>query len=69
VGVKTIAISVGEEIDTLEDYYEPFLVQIGLLKRTPRGRMATPAAYKHLQIRDLPLPDEAAQETLFDEGE
>ncbi len=47
-GVKTIAISVGEETDTIEDYYEPFLVQIGFIKRTPRGRMATPAAYAHI---------------------
>ncbi len=50
VGVKTIAISVGEEIDTLEDFYEPFLVQAGLLKRTPRGRVATRMAYDHLGI-------------------
>ncbi len=50
VGLKTIAISVGEETDTLEDYYEPFLVQTGLIKRTPRGRMATLNAYKHLGI-------------------
>src|SRR5208337_1815815 len=50
VGLKTIAISVGEETDTLEDYYEPFLVQTGLLKRTPRGRMATDGAYRHLGL-------------------
>jgi Holliday junction DNA helicase RuvB len=50
VGLKTIAISIGEETDTIEDYYEPFLVQIGLLKRTPRGRMVTALAYKHLGI-------------------
>ncbi|MFA5517875.1 MAG: Holliday junction branch migration DNA helicase RuvB [Spirochaetota bacterium] len=50
VGLKTIAISVGEETDTLEDYYEPFLVQTGLLKRTPRGRMATESAFKHLGL-------------------
>jgi Holliday junction DNA helicase RuvB len=48
VGLKTIAISVGEETDTIEDYYEPFLVQSGLLKRTSRGRMVTLNAYKHL---------------------
>ncbi len=48
VGVKTIAISIGEEVDTIEDYYEPFLVQAGLLKRTPRGRMVTRKAYSHL---------------------
>ena len=50
VGIKTIAISIGEEIDTLEDYYEPFLVQSGLIKRTPRGRVATPIAYHHMGI-------------------
>jgi Holliday junction DNA helicase RuvB len=50
VGVKTIAISIGEESDTVEDYYEPFLVQSGLLKRTPRGRVATRRAYEHLQL-------------------
>ena len=48
VGIKTIAISLGEEIDTLEDFYEPYLVQIGFIKRTPRGRMATELAYRHL---------------------
>lgn len=48
VGIKTIAISVGEETDTIEDYYEPFLVQSGLLKRTSRGRMTTRHAYEHL---------------------
>ncbi len=50
VGIKTIAISVGEEIDTLEDFYEPFLVQAGLLKRTPRGRVVTQMAFAHLGI-------------------
>jgi len=66
VGIKTIAISVGEEIDTLEDYYEPFLVQTGLLKRTPRGRMATINAYKHLGIKfNNSVQDDEA--TLFDE--
>ncbi|PKG31738.1 Holliday junction branch migration DNA helicase RuvB, partial [Methanoregula sp.] len=48
VGVKTIAISVGEEVRTIEDVYEPFLIQIGCLKRTPQGREVTPAAKKHL---------------------
>lgn len=67
VGIKTIAISVGEEIDTLEDYYEPFLVQIGLLKRTPRGRVATQSAYSHLGIKDMPESQELIQETLFDQ--
>ena len=66
VGIKTIAISVGEEIDTLEDYYEPFLVQSGFLKRTPRGREATGAAYKHMGIKS---PHNDLQETLFDEDQ
>ena len=48
VGAETLAISVGESIDTLEDFYEPYLIQRGFLKRTPRGRMATQAAYRHL---------------------
>jgi len=66
VGLKTIAISVGEETDTLEDYYEPFLVQSGLLKRTPRGRMVTSHAYKHLGI-ELTRMAEDNQQILFDE--
>jgi len=48
VGVKTIAISVGEEVRTIEDVYEPYLIQIGFLKRTSQGREVTPAAKKHL---------------------
>ena len=48
VGAETLAITVGEAVDSLEDYYEPFLIQVGLLARTPRGRIATPLAYKHL---------------------
>lgn len=47
VGVDTIAASVGEQRDTLEDVYEPFLLQEGLLHRTPRGRVATPLAYRY----------------------
>jgi Holliday junction DNA helicase RuvB len=52
VGAETLAISIGESIDTLEDYYEPYLIQCGLLQRTPRGRMATEKAYRHLGISD-----------------
>jgi Holliday junction DNA helicase RuvB len=48
VGVGTIAAAVGEDADTIEEVYEPFLVQHGFLQRTPRGRMATPQAYRHL---------------------
>lgn len=48
VGIETLAVSLGEETDTLEDVYEPFLIQAGLLQRTPAGRRATPQAYAHL---------------------
>jgi holliday junction DNA helicase RuvB len=55
VGAKTIAISVGEEVRTIEDVYEPYLIQIGFLKRTPQGREVTPAAKKHLNLlHDVP---------------
>lgn len=50
VGAETLAISLGEAEDTLEDYYEPYLIQRGLLQRTPRGRVATALAYEHLGI-------------------
>ncbi|MDR0599201.1 MAG: Holliday junction branch migration DNA helicase RuvB [Treponema sp.] len=50
VGAETLAISVGEGVDTLEDYYEPYLIQAGLLQRSPRGRIATDLAYRHLGI-------------------
>jgi Holliday junction DNA helicase RuvB len=50
VGAETLAISVGEALDTLEDYYEPYLIQAGLLQRTPRGRMVTERAYTHLGL-------------------
>lgn len=66
VGLKTIAVSVGEETDTLEDFYEPFLVQSGLLNRTPRGRVATRGAYEHLKIPYAARPDEGPQAGLFD---
>jgi Holliday junction DNA helicase RuvB len=48
VGLVTLAHCVGEEPDTVEDAYEPYLLQQGLLQRTPRGRMATPRAFAHL---------------------
>jgi len=50
VGVETIAAAINEETDTLEDVYEPYLMQLGLLQRTPRGRMATKETYKYLGI-------------------
>lgn len=54
VGLKTIAANIGEETATIEEMYEPYLMQIGFLKRTPRGRMVTAAAYEHL---GLPQPN------------
>jgi Holliday junction DNA helicase RuvB len=48
VGVSTLAVAVGEERETVEEVAEPFLVRAGLLARTPRGRVATPAAWAHL---------------------
>ena len=48
VGIDALASSLGEEVDTIEDVYEPYLLQIGFLSRTPRGRMPMPAAYEHL---------------------
>jgi holliday junction DNA helicase RuvB len=53
IGLSTLAVSVGEETETIEDAYEPFLLKAGLVLRTPRGRLATPAAYRHL---GLPVP-------------
>ncbi len=50
VGLSTLAVTVGEETDTLEDVYEPYLLICGLLKRTPRGRVATPRAWAHLGL-------------------
>lgn len=50
VGIESVASSIGEEVATIEDVYEPYLLQQGFLKRTPRGRVATPLAYEHLKI-------------------
>ncbi len=58
VGLNTIAAALGEEMATIEDVYEPFLMQVGFLHRTPRGRMATENAYRHL---GLPLPQNGQQ--------
>ncbi len=66
VGLSTLAVAVGEEAQTLAETVEPFLIQQGLLARTPRGRVATPSAYEHL---DLPAPDAgsgAPSGSLFD---
>jgi Holliday junction DNA helicase RuvB len=56
VGLDTIAATIGEESQTIEDVYEPYLLQIGFLQRTPRGRMATSLAYRHL---GLPEPQQS----------
>ncbi|WP_243360928.1 Holliday junction branch migration DNA helicase RuvB [Fundidesulfovibrio terrae] len=53
VGVKTLAVACSEEVRTLEDIYEPYLIQCGLIKRTPRGRVATAKAYQHLKTHSL----------------
>ena len=50
VGLETLAASIGEDSGTLEDVYEPYLLQNGFLQRTPRGRVVTPLAYKHLGL-------------------
>jgi Holliday junction DNA helicase RuvB len=51
VGIKPIAVVLGEEERTIEDTYEPFLVRVGLVDRTPQGRVATKKAYEHLGIK------------------
>jgi Holliday junction DNA helicase RuvB len=58
VGLSTLAVAVGEEQDTIEDVYEPYLLQQGLIMRTPRGRVATPAAFVHLGLEP---PDQGAR--------
>jgi Holliday junction DNA helicase RuvB len=65
VGVATLAAATAEESDTIEDVYEPYMLQLGFLQRTPRGRIATQRAYEHLGI---PYPDdrsEIRQKTLW----
>ena len=58
VGLSTLAVTVGEEADTIEDVYEPYLLQRGFLQRTPRGRTATPHAFRHL---GMAVPEPVAQ--------
>jgi Holliday junction DNA helicase RuvB len=64
VGLSTLAISVGEQTETVEDVYEPFLIQQGLLMRTPRGRVALPVAWQHLGLVP-PAPPPGGSPTLF----
>ena len=66
VGLNTLAVSVGEEAETIESVVEPFLVRIGLLTRTPRGRVATAAAWRHFGIPSRKL-DSSQPPTLFDD--
>jgi Holliday junction DNA helicase RuvB len=61
VGVNTLAVAVGEEAGTIEEVYEPYLIQEGFIKRTPRGREATQLAYKHFKLK----PQGSSQPTLF----
>jgi len=65
VGVDTLSAAVSEEKDTIEDVYEPFLIQEGFLKRTPRGRVATKRAYDHFGLKPACGPGDADQERLF----
>ncbi|MFL5524138.1 MAG: Holliday junction DNA helicase RuvB C-terminal domain-containing protein, partial [Gemmatimonadaceae bacterium] len=65
VGVSTIAAAVGEDAGTLEEVYEPFLVQNGFLQRTPRGRVATAQAYRHFGFNPPSTSSGAQQPTLF----
>ncbi len=62
VGLKTISAAISEEAETIEDVYEPYLLQLGFLERTPRGRKATKLAYKHLNINDK----DSDEKSLFD---
>ncbi|MDM1010567.1 Holliday junction branch migration DNA helicase RuvB [Clostridium perfringens] len=67
VGIETLAYFVGEELDTIEDVYEPYLLQKGFIVRTPRGRMATDKAYKHLgRVRFNESKIDSKQCTLFE---
>jgi Holliday junction DNA helicase RuvB len=61
VGLSTLAVAVGEEPDTLEDVYEPFLLRLGFIRRTPRGRMATEAAFAHVGV----TPSDTERAKLF----
>ncbi len=64
VGASTLAVAVGEERETVEELAEPFLVRLGFLARTPRGRVATPRAWRHL---GLPVPATLDQLPLDDD--
>ena len=67
VGLSTLAVSVGEETETVEDVYEPYLLQLGMIARTPRGRVAMPLAWQHLGLEAVAPADRPsmADESLF----
>ena len=62
VGIETIAAAIGEDVRTIEDVCEPFLLQAGLLQRTPRGRKVSPACYSHLGLKNVDINE---QKSLF----
>jgi len=66
VGLETIAASLSEESDTIMDVVEPYLLQLGFLERTPRGRVATRKAYEHL---GEPYPESGEQPGLFEQAD
>ncbi|MEZ4496783.1 MAG: Holliday junction DNA helicase RuvB C-terminal domain-containing protein [Thermomicrobiales bacterium] len=68
VGIETLAAATSEETDTIMDVYEPYLIQLGFLQRTPRGRVATRRAYEHLKIQP-PASLEMRQHSLFAEDD
>ena len=68
VGLKTLAISVSEPTETVEDVYEPYLIQQGFLMRTPKGRMATASAWEHVGLTPpMESPDKSLPPGLFDD--
>ena len=66
-GIDALAATLGEERDTLEDVVEPYLLQVGFVRRTKRGREVTNAAYKHLGLKQPAKKSPAIQEPLFDD--
>ena len=66
VGLDTLAASIGEDSNTIEDVYEPYLLQLGFLNRTPRGRMATVKAYEHFGVKYEREETNLAQQSVFD---
>jgi Holliday junction DNA helicase RuvB len=68
VGIETLAAATSEETDTIMDVYEPYLIQLGFLQRTPRGRIATRRAYEHLKLTP-PATLEIKQQVMFTEDD